>query len=349
MMDLDRFKAYNDRLGHPAGDALLHAIATAIYGAARSEDRVYRYGGDEFALILPGVVGGDAAAVAERIRAAVARLTARERMPVTISVGVATYPGDAADKNGLIAAADTALYYGKQSGGDAVARAADVPREMRDLRTTLDQLARAALGHSEDTSSVDTLVEEAARLTGSAPAGVPETVLEALLAVARSLDTADPDTIGHGDRVGLLARRVAEELGSDREEVGTIELAARLHGLDVAHARELAAVPSLRRMGEILDWPAAGGTGSAPLGTQVLAIANAYDQMTTSGPREGRGRRAVLDRLREAAGKGWSSEVVDALARVVAVPPPKAQRRRRADVKAAPSGEVEPRGEVSAA
>ena len=71
MMDLDAFKSYNDRHGHPAGDALLHDVATAIYGAARSGDRVFRYGGDEFAIILPGPTVADAARVAERIRAAV--------------------------------------------------------------------------------------------------------------------------------------------------------------------------------------------------------------------------------------------------------------------------------------
>ena len=65
MMDLDSFKAYNDRHGHPAGDSLLHRAATAIYGAARSEDRVYRYGGDEFALILLGPTSREAARVAE--------------------------------------------------------------------------------------------------------------------------------------------------------------------------------------------------------------------------------------------------------------------------------------------
>ncbi len=64
MMDLDQFKAYNDRLGHPAGDALLHAIGTAIYGAARSEDQVFRYGGDEFAMILAGVDADVASSVA---------------------------------------------------------------------------------------------------------------------------------------------------------------------------------------------------------------------------------------------------------------------------------------------
>jgi response regulator RpfG family c-di-GMP phosphodiesterase len=204
---------------------------------------------------------------------------------------------------------------------------------MRDLRSTLDRLARAAL-RPEDPTSVDTLVEEAVRLTGSAPASGPETVRDALLAVARSLDTADPAMIGHGDRVGLLARRLAEQLGSDREEVGTIELAARLHGLDVAHARELAAVPSLRRMGEILDWHPSEASGPPPLGTQVLAIANAYDSLITAGPAERRGRRDVLEQLRDMAGDQWSAEVVEALARIVSVPPRSAHRRRRADADA---------------
>jgi response regulator RpfG family c-di-GMP phosphodiesterase len=139
--------------------------------------------------------------------------------------------------------------------------------------------------------------------------------------------------IGHGDRVGLLARRLAEELGCDRDAVGTIELAARLHGLDVAHARELAAVPSLRQMGEILDWQRSESSGPAPLGTQVLAIANAYDSLSTSGPPERRGRRDVLEQLRDVAGGQWSAEVVEALARIVSVPPRSSHRRRRADAK----------------
>ena len=153
MLDLDLFKGYNDRLGHPAGDALLHAVGGAIHGAARADDLVFRYGGDEFALVLPDVDARTAATIAERVRAAVAKLTAEDASPVTISIGVATIPGDAADKNALIAAADTALYLGKQSGGDRVIAASDVPSEMRDLRGTLDQLARAALHAPEGGSS----------------------------------------------------------------------------------------------------------------------------------------------------------------------------------------------------
>lgn len=91
-------------------------------------------------------------AIAERVRKAVFRLTANDTSPVSISIGVATIPGDASDKNGLIGAADTALYYGKQSGGDRVVRSTYVPREMRDLRGTLNQLARTALLHPDEDS-----------------------------------------------------------------------------------------------------------------------------------------------------------------------------------------------------
>jgi diguanylate cyclase (GGDEF)-like protein/excisionase family DNA binding protein len=335
MMDLDSFKSYNDRLGHPAGDALLHAIATAIYGAARAEDRVYRYGGDEFALVLAGASTRDAAAVGDRVRAAVARLTARESDPVTISVGVAALPEDAGDKNELIAAADTALYYAKRSGGDRVVRSDEVPREMRDLRATLDRLARVALQHPEDLPTVDTLVGEAARLTGGTAAEAPATVRDALLAVARSLDSTDPAAIGHGDRVGLLARRLAEEMGVDADGASTIELAARLHGLDVAGARELAGVPSLSEVGAIVGWDADGDGEPAPLGAQVLAIANAYDMLMTAGAGGHIDRRAAVERLRAETGERWSGAIVDALARVVSVGPRSAARRRRTDRQAA--------------
>jgi diguanylate cyclase (GGDEF)-like protein len=89
MMDLDSFKSYNDRFGHPAGDALLHRAATTIYGAARSGDRVYRYGGDEFALILPGASAAAAARVGERIRQATRR---RSRSPLAWRACRATRP-----------------------------------------------------------------------------------------------------------------------------------------------------------------------------------------------------------------------------------------------------------------
>lgn len=333
MMDLDRFKAYNDRLGHPAGDALLQAAGGAIRAASRAEDLAYRYGGDEFALILPGVAARDAAAVGERVRAAVARLTAGEASQVTISVGVAAHPDDAADKNDLIAAADTALYYGKQSGGDRVVRPEDVSPDMRQLRATVDRLARAALRQPDAAEGVEVLVEEAARLTGGSTGGRSTAgaitpagggvVRDALLAVTRSLEARDGETAGHGDRVGRLARRVAERLGCPADLADTIELAARLHGLDVLGAKELAPVHSLREIAEIVEWRRIEAQGGeAPLGAQVVAVTNAYDSLLN----EGRSPAAILRRLEERAGARWSRPVVATL-RAVATPELRASGR----------------------
>jgi diguanylate cyclase (GGDEF)-like protein len=139
MMDLDRFKTYNDRFGHPAGDALLHAVGQALYAATRSDDRVYRYGGDEFTIVLSGVGLPEAQRVAERARRMVSAVSLeRGAAPVTITVGVALFPDHGADKDALIGAADTALYQGKQAGGNRVvvpAEAAGTARGRRGGRT----------------------------------------------------------------------------------------------------------------------------------------------------------------------------------------------------------------------
>ena len=266
MMDLDNFKSYNDTLGHPAGDALLHAVSTAISGAARATDVVYRYGGDEFALILPGVPEATAASIGERVRAAVARLTRGEASPVTISVGVAVLPADAPDKNGLIAAADTALYYGKRAGEDRLVLARDVPREMHDLRGTLDELARAALRSPGDTS-VEQLVEHAALLSGAADSDGETIATRSSPSPAPSTD-ARPRPAATPTGSGASRSELRASSACRRSRSRASSSAARLHGLEVLGTAELSPIPSLRPAAEIIRWLGRSGPAlrRAPLG-----------------------------------------------------------------------------------
>jgi len=132
MLDVDHFKAYNDRYGHQAGDDGLKVIAASIRGAAqRSSDVIARYGGEEFAVILPVPLPA-AAAVAERIREAVWGLCAEHAdspfRRVTISVGLAGWtPAAGQSATSLLQAADAALYRSKRLGRNQVSVAERTP------------------------------------------------------------------------------------------------------------------------------------------------------------------------------------------------------------------------------
>jgi diguanylate cyclase (GGDEF)-like protein len=124
MFDIDRFKVLNDTLGHLEGDRALVMLAGLLAHNRRASDMVARFGGEEFALLLPGAGFDDAMMVAEKIRAA----TESARMPgsCTVSAGVATFPDHALDARTLIAAADAAMYEAKALGRNRVAGARPV-------------------------------------------------------------------------------------------------------------------------------------------------------------------------------------------------------------------------------
>lgn len=128
MIDLDRFKAVNDRYGHLAGDQVLRHVAALLEAGKRSGDVIARYGGEELAAILPHTEATDAVAWAERARARIEAEPTRfhgEPIVVRASFGVASAPSCPADPALLIEASDRALYAAKQRGGNAVAVASE--------------------------------------------------------------------------------------------------------------------------------------------------------------------------------------------------------------------------------
>nr|WP_051303471.1 GGDEF and EAL domain-containing protein [Comamonas composti] len=117
-LDLDHFKHVNDSLGHRIGDALLVEIAQRLRAVVRERDTVARIGGDEFVLLLPGANAQGAARVAGKLQEASLQPyhIGRHELTIAPSMGIALYPGDGRDIDGLTQAADTAMYQAKQAG-----------------------------------------------------------------------------------------------------------------------------------------------------------------------------------------------------------------------------------------
>lgn len=201
MMDLDSFKSFNDTYGHPAGDALLQTVAKAIVGATRQNDRAYRYGGDEFALLLLGASSNHAEEVAGRVRVAVREAVrvspvGGAGLPFGASVGAAHWPADGPGKADLVSAADAALYEAKRrraARGRSAAESAPeaVPGAIldaaRDLLTasSADEVARVTLRHAAAiVGSRDGLVALAEAVRDSS-AGAESTLMRQLAGMGR--------------------------------------------------------------------------------------------------------------------------------------------------------------------
>jgi len=163
MLDLDSFKGFNDTCGHPAGDALLAGVGEAMRTATRAADSIYRYGGDEFAVMLPGANRVEAFEVVERIRRGVAGLPTPTGPRVSVSAGVACYPEDGRTKDELVAAADQSLYLAKP------ASRTDPEAARRDpYLAALDETAIALMNRHEPEDLLKTIISRASALLGTA-------------------------------------------------------------------------------------------------------------------------------------------------------------------------------------
>jgi diguanylate cyclase (GGDEF)-like protein/PAS domain S-box-containing protein len=134
LLDLDDFKDYNDTFGHPAGDELIRQVAQLLQQSLRETDAVFRYGGEEFVIVMPNTEAAQASASIERIRGAIESATWPNRA-VTLSAGVATAPGTGRERveswsvAELVERADASLYASKKAGRNRVTHAASLAPE----------------------------------------------------------------------------------------------------------------------------------------------------------------------------------------------------------------------------
>jgi diguanylate cyclase (GGDEF)-like protein len=179
MLDLDDFKGINDRFGHLVGDDALAACSVVIRESIREIDVPCRYGGEEFALILPETSRSGAYIVSERIRADMETLfhstpIRGNRLNLSISGGVAIFPIDSSSEEGLVAMADRALYRSKQEGKNQITLHADEKR-----RSPRFEAVRTLTFHSPVVSGVTELTSRTKNLSKNGAlleSGVPLTI-----------------------------------------------------------------------------------------------------------------------------------------------------------------------------
>jgi diguanylate cyclase (GGDEF)-like protein/putative nucleotidyltransferase with HDIG domain len=362
MIDLDRFKVYNDSFGHAAGDVALKAAARTISSTMRREDTVTRYGGEEFVAILPGVDIQTAPIRAQEICDTLAKVFMYNPKtifaPLTASVGWATYPVDARNRDELLNRADLAMYMAKKRGRNCICGASEL-ESVAALDSVLSevvaQLASAdtvgpgmvatlekRLGQIADSSHLEELAE--GMLSPNS-----EATLEALNALAASIDAKDPYTSGHSQSVAKLAEDLGDMLQLSAAHKNQLRLAAILHDVGkigvvdkvllkegkldedeklimrmhpILGARILQPIKAFRQILNVVlhhhEWfdgsgyPDGLAGQNIPLHARIVSVCDAYHAMTSTRPyRQRRTPEFALAQLEAGKGTQFDPIIVD--------------------------------------
>ena len=326
ILDLDDFKAFNDRYGHQEGDLLLAWFGQVCVKEMREIDVCARYGGEEFAIILPETTLTEAVAAAERIIELV-RAGSKTAFPsgVTVSAGVATFPEHGQTRHALILSADVALYYAKHSGKD---RACPYQSALAKVyRATAERLQ--VLLSQED--------------------------IEAMEALSSAVDAKDQCTHGHSDSVTRYALEIGECLNLPQQDMENLRAASLLHDIGklsmpekVLHKKGplhldewqcvenhpkigsqilekvqqlRSIVPTVRHHHERYDghgYPYGLSGKDIPLLARIIAVADSFDAMVSDRHyRKALSVEQALEEIKRCSGTQFDPEIVDAFICVI--------------------------------
>ncbi len=329
MIDIDFFKNFNDTYGHPVGDAALVNLADILRKTLRDTDIPSRYGGEEFAVILPETDVHEAWITAERIRQAVEAdgLTGGRagRAPLTVSIGTATYPIHCTDAASLIEAADAALYKAKSQGRNRVTTY-DV--EMLE-EVPKDNYKLCVLLQAHDLPTIEAL-SEAIDAKLKFPPGQSKAVGRLASATARKLGLSASDCAGI--YLAALLRdlgeiSVPEWILSKNTALSSKEMAALKEHSALGHAiiqkapKMSAMLPAILHHHERFDgkgYPLGLSGEDIPLPARILAVADAYQAMICERPyRAAMSEAEAQKEICKNSGKQFDPIVVEAMLSVI--------------------------------
>jgi diguanylate cyclase (GGDEF)-like protein len=335
IIDLDSLKTINDNYGHLAGDELLRQIGGIIQNTVRESDRAFRYGGDEFAILLPQTPIEAAFKVAERIRQQTFARIEIGSIPVSVSLGLSSWPSDGVTASELISAADTALYKAKRSGRNRSVCAS----------TSLNQAPRETVN---------------VKVTDGPESGA----LSTIYALAATVDNRDRHSHNHSKQVHDYAVIIGEELGMNPLEINRLGTCALLHDIgkigindELLHKKEALTpeewetIKSHAKMGAAIVGHSSqlapcvqgilhhhekfNGSGypdglvgeDIPLESRILAIADSFAAMTTARVYSRTlTRESAVGEIKNGAGTQFDPKLVSVFLKVIPQTPELAEK-----------------------
>ncbi len=320
LIDLDKFKEVNDTLGHLEGDLVLARVGRLLEQKCRQSNVVARYGGDEFIILMPETGTEQAQVLAERLRLWLATDPMLDEHQITGSFGVASFPLHGFSIEDLIRVADASMYVAKKAGGNRVSTAepfSDEEASAVQRRLISGYIESFLQREHENPEDLEELVATLRKLCGHEEGADRAMLRESIEALTRAGELREISADGHGERCGSYAGLIARALNLEPEQVEDLMFAARVHDVGKLFVperilnksgaltdEELRALRNHPRLGaEVLRTiPASAHIGQAieshhesfdgsgyprglcgeeiPLWGRILAVADAYDNMT---------------------------------------------------------------------